>query len=134
MPISYCIDSEQGVVLSRASGTVTGAEVHAHERLLRGDPAFEPAFRQLVDLRDTTRIDISTTMMQRIAETRVFRRGHRCAFVASGHDQFGMARMFASFAALRGDEVEVFREWPTAVAWLGLSGDIACDGAAATTA
>jgi hypothetical protein len=134
MPISYCIDSEQGVVISRAWGTVTGAEVHAHERLLRAEPAFEPAFRQMIDVRDTTRIDMSTTMMQHIAETRVFRRGHRCAFVTSSHDQFGMARMFASFASLRGDEVEVFREWSSAADWLGLSGEIACDVARAATA
>ena len=132
MPISYCIDSEQGVVLSRAWGNVTGAEVQAHERLLRSDPAFDPSFRQLVDIRDTTRIDMSATMMQHLAESRVFRRGHRCAFVTASHDQFGMARMFGAFAGLRGDDVEVFREWMPAAAWLGLAGDIASDGTKAT--
>jgi hypothetical protein len=132
MPISYCIDSEQGVVLSRAWGTVTGAEVQANERQLRADSAFDPTFLQLVDLRDTTRIDMSATMMQHLAQTRVFRRGRRCAFVTASHDQFGMARMFASFAGLLGDQVEVFRDWMPAVEWLGLVGDVASDHTKAT--
>lgn len=129
MPISYCIDSDQGVVVSRAWGIVAGAEVHAHQRMLRADPAFDPVFRQLVDVRDATRIDMSATMMQLLAETRPFLRGRPCAFVTATDEQFGMARMFATFAGLHGDDVQVFRDWRSAAEWLGLAADLAGDGA-----
>ncbi len=72
--------------------------------------------------------------MRHVAATPSFRGEQRRAIVASTDEQFGVARMFATFAALEGEVIEVFREWAPAVDWLGLTGELARDPAEVVTA
>ena len=127
MPASHRIDPEQGVVLSRLWGTLTTVEIEEHRRSIRGDPSFAPHLRYIVDMRGVTVLDYSCARVRHVAATQHFRGGQRRAIVAANDESYGMARMFATFAAFEGEVVEVFREWADAVAWLGVSGELAQD-------
>jgi hypothetical protein len=103
LPVSYLIDQNQRLVVSRLSGTVTEPEVHKHNRTLRADPDFNPNYRQLVDSHD-----------------QYFAPGTRRAFIAISDVAFGLARMFALSAEGSGQTIEVFRERRVAEEWLGI--------------
>jgi hypothetical protein len=50
VPATYAIDPKQKLVTSRLWGAVTEDEVYDHNRRLRTDPAFDPGYRQRVDM------------------------------------------------------------------------------------
>ena len=127
MPYSHEIDRVQGVVLSRLWGVLTGDEIDEHRRQIRTDPAFDPGLRYVVDMRAVTVLAYTSSRVRHAAATQHFRGGQRRAIVAATDEQYGVARMFSTFAALEGEVVEVFREWPPAAAWLGLTGALAAD-------
>ena len=134
MPAAHRIDREQQVVLSRLWGDLTVAEIEEHRRAIREDPDFAPSHRYIVDMRHVTRLGSPSARVRHVAGTQHFRGGQRRAIVACTDEQFGVARMFATFAALEGELVEVFREWAPAVEWLGLWGELARDPAEAVAA
>jgi hypothetical protein len=51
MPVSFRIDAKQRLVVSTLQGTVSEEEIADHNRRLRNDPAFDPQYQQLIDLR-----------------------------------------------------------------------------------
>ena len=85
------------------------------------------ALRYIVDMRAVTVMAYSCSRVRHVAMTQIFRGGQRRAIVAATDEQYGIARMFATFAALEGEVAEVFREWRPAVEWLGLTGALAAD-------
>ena len=120
MPVSYLIDRNRGLVLSRLAGTVTEAEMHEHNRKLRTDPDFDPSFRQLVDCTGLTEILIRTPTITAVSQNQFFTPGTRRAFIATSDVAFGLARMFALQAESSGQTIEVFRERRVAEEWLGI--------------
>jgi hypothetical protein len=120
MPTSYQVDPVQRLVHSRSWGTLTDAEVVDLYRRLATEPEFEPTFRQLCDLREVTRLATSTTTLRDLARSSVFAPGARRAFVVGSDVNYGIARMFQTYCELAGLEVNVFRDEPSATAWLGL--------------
>ena len=118
MPVSYDIDKKQRLVTSRLWGPVTEDEVHDHNSRLRNDPAFDPGYRQFVDLTGITEIRVGTGMISETAHDQFFSPGTRRAFVASSDATFGMARMFALQAEGLGQTIEVFRDRKKAEEWL----------------
>ena len=134
MTASYQIDREQNAVLVRLSGFVDNAELDDVRRRIREDPGFAPTDRYLVDMRAVTVLAYSSSRVRHVAMTQIFRGGQRRAIVAATDEQYGVARMFATFAALEGEVAEVFREWAPAVEWLGLTGALALDSSHAVTA
>jgi hypothetical protein len=121
MPASYVIDPKRLLVTSTLSGPVTEDEVHDHNQRLRNDPAFNPGYRQLVDMTGLTEIIVSTKMINQTAIDQFFNPGVRRAFVATSDATFGMARMFALQAEGQGQTIEVFRNMRKAEEWLGLA-------------
>jgi len=120
LPISYDIDGEKRLVTSRLWGAVTDAEVFDHNRRLRVDPRFDPAYRQLIDLTGIEEIKVSTDMVNRTAMDQYFNPGTRRAFIAPDDTAFGMARMFAMQTEGQGQTIEVFRDRGKAEDWLGI--------------
>jgi len=120
MPITYTIDPEKKLVLTRIWGAATENEVAEHNRSLRVDPQFDPHFRQLADLTGLTAILVSTKVVEETAHDQYFAPGTRRAFVATDDAAFGMARMFALHAEGLGQTIHVFRDRTAAEAWLGL--------------
>lgn len=96
MPASYTIDTLLGVVFSRRWGVLTDRELSAHSRALGQDPRFEPMFRQLADLRDVERFDVSAIGVRALAELNPFARDIRRAGVVRSDVSFGILRMYQS--------------------------------------
>jgi hypothetical protein len=127
MPFSHRIDRDQGVIVTRLWGVVTSEQLDEHRRAVLMDPAFDPGFRLLADMRGLTTLDIPSDRIRYAAERSVLRGGRHRAIVAASPEQYGVARMYATWAQLAGDWVEVFRDWESAARWLGLDGALAAD-------
>lgn len=106
--------------MSRIWGPATEAEILEHNRQLKGDPMFDPTFRQFADMSEVTEILVSTETIEDTAHDAFFAPGVRRAFVAKDDACYGMARMYALYAESLGQLVHVFREAAEAEAWLGL--------------
>jgi hypothetical protein len=115
---SYEIDRRRRLVISRGSNVVTDEELIDHYVSLRRDPAFDPTYRQLIELREVRRFDTAEVTLEAAARLRVFAPEVRRAIVAPEDEAFERARRFASFAGLQSQWVEVFRTERAAMAWL----------------
>jgi len=125
MPCSYVIDREKRLVISSAWDRVTFVEVRNHQDQLRADPAFDPAFNQLVDASAVTAIAATLDEVKRVATVRIFTPSSRRAFVAATPEVFGVGRLLgAHFGMGRApQQVNIFYDLPSALKWLGLDED-----------
>jgi hypothetical protein len=120
MPASYSIDVGRKLVISRAWGALTNDDVREHARMLRADPLFDPAHRQLLDMSGITEDLVDIQTKREASENQIFSPGARRAWVASADYQFGMARMYSIAAERLGQTIGVFRSRSEAEEWLGL--------------
>ncbi len=120
MGMSYKIDQERRVVLTRGWGVLSAHELFDVTSQILLDPRFDPTYRSLGDLRDVTKITVDALDTAHTAATPLFAAGTRRAIVASSDAVYGMARMFATFAERAGQEVRIFREMRYAEEWLEL--------------
>ena len=75
MPIEYRIDPVHRLIVSRAWGAVTEAELNAHYEQIAGDPRFDPTFQQIADAREVTDATGVRGDMPRRAQPRPFAPG-----------------------------------------------------------
>jgi hypothetical protein len=120
MPAEYSIEPGRRLVRSRGWGTLSLADVVAHYHAIAADPAFDPMFDQLADLRDVDEFSISSTQIREDALDAIFAPSARRAFVASSDVAFGLARMYGLQAEGAQQNVQVFRALAEAERWLGL--------------
>jgi hypothetical protein len=122
LPAHYIIDKERRLVISTGEGSVTFAEMKAHQDRLRADPDFSPEYRQLIDCRAVTHVEAFNDEVRILAGIKLFSRTSRRAFVAGSSFIYGMARMATTYAELSnpGSEVAVFHDLASAWEWLGL--------------
>jgi len=123
MPGSYLLHSTRNLVISRGWDILTLADLLTHARALRGDPGFVPSFRQIVDLRDVTDLEIDASGIRQIADESPFGAGASRAIVVKSDVNYGLARMFQMLRAHAPDEIQIFRDMSPALAWLGLTQD-----------
>ena len=121
MPVSFAIDRDRTLVLSRAWGVLTDRQLIGAARALAADPGFQPHFRQLADLHAVTSVQVSGAGIRSMARVVPFGRGSRRAIVVSSDAAYGLARMFETLRSDLADEVEVFRSLEAALAWLKLT-------------
>jgi len=119
MPISNHIDVARGTVSSTFSGAVTVEEVRALAEALRDDPDFRPDLNQMIDLR-ATEVAISTDDIKGLARISPFGEGSRRALVVASDVLFGLSRICEIWGEESGAEVDVFKDYQEAMAWLGL--------------
>jgi len=120
MPISYAIDPIEQLVTTRLWGVMIDDEVRDHNRKLHADPAFNPGYRQLVDMTEVTESRVGTNTINETSADHFFNPGTPRAFVATSDAIFGMARKFALQAESEGQTIQVFRDMEKARKWLGL--------------
>lgn len=120
MAMSYKIDQERRLVITRGWGVLAAADLADVTSQILLDPRFDPTYRSLGDLRDVTEITVDTFETAHTAATPLFTAGTRRAIVATSDAVYGMARMFASFAARSGQDVQVFRDLQLAEEFLDL--------------
>jgi hypothetical protein len=120
MASAYTILRARALVITRGWGILTDRDALAHARALVADPYFAPSFRQLADLRDVVRMDMTTPGIRQLVHANPFGAGARRAVVAHDDVVYGMARMYQQVRGETPDAVELFRELDQAIQWLGL--------------
>jgi hypothetical protein len=124
MPIAYRIDQDRRLVLTRAWGVLTDADILDHKEHLAKDPHFQAPMVELSDLRSVERLDVTTegvkAMVAHDAGNVDRVAGHRLALVVGSDEVFGMARMYGLRRGADGDGVGVFRDMAEAEAWLSV--------------
>ena len=122
MPVISQVDSSLGVVFSMMQGVVTQEDIWSQIDRLNTDPAFQPSFNHLVDMRGATRFDVSEEGMRTVSSHSVFNEKSRRAIVAERDEMFGVARMYQLLREThkKPDQVRVFRTMEEARRWLGL--------------
>jgi len=120
VPAEYELDLTRRLVRTHEWGVLTEEDLRALYEKIRTDPAFEPTFCQLCDLREVTKITTTADALRSLAQTYTFSPGSRRAFVVGRAVDFGLARMFQAYSEVEGQTVEVFREMDDALEWLGL--------------
>ncbi len=124
MPATYEIDVARRLVLSHVWGVFTAEDLKRHFTSLGADPAFDPTFSQLVDLRDVTDVELDAPAIRRHALERLFRSTARRALVVSTPHHYELARIYAVFAEYASQNVHVFRDMHDAEEWLGIQSPI----------
>ena len=122
MPIISQINSSIGVIFSTFQGVVTKEDILAELHSFTVDPAFQPSFDHLVDIRGTTRLDLSSDDVRTISWHSTFNEKSHRAIVAEKREIYGLARMYQILRETqeKPDEVQVFRTMEEARRWLGL--------------
>ncbi|HEY4978348.1 MAG TPA: hypothetical protein VII25_04210 [Candidatus Acidoferrum sp.] len=119
MPAFYKIDKANRLVMSTASGTITGPEARAHHQSLSADPDFDPSYSQLLDCSHVTKIEVSSDDIRTLAQDNLFSATSRRAFLVSNDAAFGLARMFEIIRETQGDSgIQVFRNLDEALDWV----------------
>ena len=121
MPATYRIDVARRLALSRMWGVFTAQDLFDHYNRLAADPAFDPSFSQLVDLRDVERVELETPVIRRHALEGLFHSSAQRALVVSSAHHYELARTYAAFAEYASQKVRVFRDMHDAEEWLGLT-------------
>jgi hypothetical protein len=121
MPGAYAIDEPRRLVLSRGWGRLTDDELLVHARTLRADPRFSPDFAQLCDLLGVTSVEATATEIKELGELNPFGKGARRALIISSGAAYGFGRMYETIRK-EGDELKIFPDLDTGLAWLGLTG------------
>lgn len=115
----YEIDAEKRIVWTTLYGVLTPSDLHEHADKLREDPAFDPTFRQVIQVLDVERLEgVTMDALRVFASVNPFGPGSRRAIVAGRDVQYGVSRMYQVFAEGPGMAVRVFRDVGEAVRWL----------------
>ena len=124
MPISYTIDKQRKLVLTKATGILTDADLYNHKRALMTDPDFEPGMRELSDVRAVEELRVTPSgvwsLMAIDKEHEDKLKTFKLAIVVSGDSTFGMARMYQAVTEQTMPNVGVFRNDVEAKEWLGI--------------
>jgi hypothetical protein len=119
-PADYQILPEKRVVIVKFGKRVTEKEIAMYALSLRVDPVFDPAFSEIVDLREVEELDLHGNEMVELADKiDPFSLDAKRAFVVRDSTQAHAARMH-QILRLSKDNISVFHSVEEAENWLGL--------------
>lgn len=122
MPITYEIDREKGLMVTRASGTISASDFFEYVDTILADPANEQCDELLIleeiDVEQISAGDIRGAARRSANLSRDD--DFRVAVVAPGDADFGLSRMFQAFRELGDERMAVFRSIQDACDWLGV--------------
>jgi hypothetical protein len=119
MPAEYRIDRDARRVVSAVQGVYSFDVAVGRMRRLQKEPEFDPAYSLLIDFREATKIDLTHDEIVELSSIHVFSPESKRAYVVANPEQFGLARMFASYRSPKKQHVfRVFTDMAEAVAWL----------------
>lgn len=125
MALAYWIAPESRLVVVRGRGTVTEREALGLRYSLNTHPKFSRSFRELIDYRQVTSIELSAEGLKRLGMLDPYGAGSRRALVASGEEVYRLARSDEASRPDMPGTLEVFRSWLEALDWLSLTeGDL----------
>lgn len=120
MPTAFEIDVPRRLVICRCWGVLTSDELVSHYRALRSDPAFDPGFSQIADLREVTAFDVDTRVLSSRTLVTTFAPTARRALVAPTDVGYALSFVYGRYAQSAEKNVQVFRVMRDAEQWLGL--------------
>ena len=124
MPITYQIDTERRLIVTRCIGATTLNEVLQHFGELVRDPQCPPVLDVLLDLTEMTAVPDSGQLhvaAAATAEAATQIQFGQCAIVASSEETRGLAMVWEMFAQNSFRATETFRTFADARAWLASS-------------
>lgn len=125
MPLSYWIAPESQLVVVRGRDTVTEQEALGLRYSLCTHPRFDPSFRELIDQRRVTGVQLSEEGLKRLATLNPYGSKSRRAVVAPDEAVYQIARRYQQSRPRSPDTLEVFQSWVDALGWLRLAeGDL----------
>jgi hypothetical protein len=125
MPLTYVIDAKVRVVYITLYDVVTFAEfVDARTRLM-GEPAFDPTFSQLLDMRLVSSLRMTGDSVRKLAHETAFSGTSPRALVVANNLHSDLAQMYATYRLLEGgkERIRIFADMDSAMKWLGLPSD-----------
>lgn len=125
MPISYRIDSANGIVWTKVTGVLTDGQLLQHKEALLSDPSFRPGMKEISDVRDVERLDVTRDGIQQFARFDAAHSSHlsahEIALLVSDDLTFGLGRMYGALTEGNIGGVTVFRCESEVRSWAGLS-------------
>jgi hypothetical protein len=120
MPFATSFYLDRRLMITRAWGHITLADVRAYQQELGQRPEFNPTWAHVVDARDAVQIDLSSQDIRQLAETSVLAPSARRAMVATDRAIFGLCRMYGTLFELQvdGSAVGVFTTLDDAIEWV----------------
>jgi hypothetical protein len=123
MPGSYHIDTRRRMIVIRAWGALTDLEAGEIGRAIKADPAFDASFVRLEDLRDVSKLALTTQFAEYAASRHRVAPPPRRAFVVASDVAYGMARMLQLLADAAPEQFLVTKDYDEACRWLGVAPD-----------
>ena len=121
MPITYALDPDRRLIVTRCIGDTSLNEVLQHFQDLIGDPRCPPVLDVLLDLTEMTAVPDSGQLHAAAAATSEASQHvqfSHCAIVASSEPTRGLAMVWQMFARQSFKATETFRTLEDAEAWL----------------
>ena len=116
MPWSYSIDTNRGVIFTKATGTITEADLVAETRAVYQDPEFRSDLNVFHDYSEVADLILSCEFLAAMAENRRFSKNSKTAIWAPGPLSYGLGHIFQVYA--HHGSVVVFHDRNEALAWL----------------
>jgi len=126
MPLKSVVIEEARLVVTRVSGVFGFADLEENRVSLLADPAFDPSYDHLFDLRAAVASAFPSEDVEKATRVRAFSETSRRAVVAPQDLSFGLARMYQSHRADLSTGIHVFREMDEALEWLELDPGAPC--------
>lgn len=126
MSLTSLVIEEARLVVTRASGVLRPEDLGENRASLLADPAFDPSYDHLFDLREVEGIAFPTEDVEKATWVRAFSETSRRAVVAPHDLSFGLARMYQSHRFDLSAGIRVFREVDRALEWLELEPGAPC--------
>jgi len=118
MPYTFDIHPEDKLIISHLSGELTPELMIALRKDVISDSRFSPAYSAIDDVTGVSVISITNEQLRQMASVSVLQPGARHALVVANDLQYGLARMYASYAEFSEYEIQVCRSIDEAYDWV----------------
>lgn len=118
LPAQHTIDVERKCVSVMFGSRLTVQDIDRYSRLLQSNPAFDPSFCEIVDLRQVEQLDLTADDFLRLADQiDPFSPTAKRAFVVGTSVQEHAARMHKVLRTTR--NIQIFHSMEEANRWVG---------------
>lgn len=124
MTVGYTFFEKWKLVLVNIAETVTFEQMAMYLKSLSQDPHYRPPMKKLVDFRKCRKYDLTRDQAEKFAalnkELSSCFTNEKCAVIAPGDLEYGMSRAHELHLSGSGLDIQVFRQLPEALDWLGI--------------
>ena len=120
MPFETSFHPSWRLIITRAWGRITCADVRAYQQELAARPEFDPAWGHVFDAGGAVQVDLSSEEIRQLAETSVLAPSARRAMVATDLAIFGLFCLYRTLfeRQVDGSAVGVFTTLREAIEWV----------------